>query len=190
MTAQEQPARGMEPREDFNQQGRGVSASVVGALAISIIAAGQPPIEPQSADNGVLLLSGDHGGARLTKPGTILAGQPGARVRLALSISADATVRDLLFDSPGALAFLVAVSNNATVVFQNCRFRKKATDTGDYVTLTSGCKAHFIGCFFEGTPSVGNVVNNAGAALNCFIIGCSNKTGRVHVNVTTLAETA
>ncbi len=189
MNAQEQPGIGMSPREGFNQQGRSLVASVVGGIATSVIAAGQPLLLPKSADNDVLLLAGDHGGGKLSTPGLVLQGQPGSRVTGLVRFTADTSIRGVLFDSPGHLAALCTLDKNCTVVFAGCRFRKTRLDVGNYVTMTAGCKAHFVGCFFEGTPAAGNVVNNAGLAANLFIIGCSNKTGRLHANVTTIAET-
>lgn len=72
----------------------------------------------------------------------------------------------------------VSLSASSSVIFNNCRF-------AGTVAMTSGARAHFIGCVFY---SGGNV-NNAGAVANAYIIGCVRKSGVANTNVTVISET-
>jgi len=189
LTRRELPGAGDSLAQLHDRQARGAAADVVGSLATTAVAAGQPVQERLKSGNALMLLAGSHLGFSLNKDGTRVQGQPGAGVGKLVTITGDAELEGIDFNRADVATALVEVKGTATVIFTNCRFIRSTADQADWVTVSAGCKAHFIGCFFLGVAAGGNVVNNAGAAANVGIIGCSNKTGRSHLNVTSIFET-
>ena len=168
---------------------RSQSLRTVTNLATTTIQAGSAIVFPKASANALLLLAGDHNGCNVSLAGSQIRGVSGARSVRLWRITADCTIDGVAFESVGNdnSDVLVAISNDAKVMFRNCSFYKSVGDEGDYVTLESGSKAVFVGCYWDGTPTTGNRVNNAGVAANVQLIGV-NKTGRPDVNVTIVAE--
>ena len=179
-----------------NQHDRDETAKVAGSLAGRVISPEHAIREDKLRDNTMTLLAGEHGGARLEKPNTIIQGSPGAVItrKVTVNTTDDITIfkgvhfRCLQADADNAAA-LVDVLASSTAIFENCVFELRNFDMTAMVNLASGAKAHFVGCTFLGTHTAGAPVTNAGGAANASVIGCSNKTGRVHTNCTILSET-
>lgn len=182
-------SRGIKRPDQDNLDVRATTERTVANLAETTIPAGAVVSFPKTSANALLLLTGDHNGCTVSSANNQIRGASGARIVRLWRITADCIVDGVSFESVGYdnAQVLVAISNNAKVMFRNCSFRKATTDGGDYVTLTSGSKAVFVGCYWDGTPSSGNRVNNAGVAANVQLIGV-NKTGRPDINVTIVAE--
>jgi hypothetical protein len=181
--------RGIKRPDQDNLDTRAATERTVINLATTTIQAGANVVFPKSSNNALLLLAGDHNGCAVSSAGSQIRGVSGARIVRLWRISADCIVDGVAFESVGNdnATTLVSITNNAKVMFRNCSFRKATGDEGDYVTLESGSKAVFVGCYWDGTPNAGNRVNNAGVAANVQLIGV-NKTGRPDVNVTIVAE--
>jgi hypothetical protein len=186
----ESQVRGQSKQTHLNWNARATVADIVAALGATIAAPLEPVAEPQTRDNQVAVLSGDHGGLSVTMPDTHLRCAPGAIFSRQSTLRASCKIAGAWFKGATADTLVSIVDAGATAVFCDCRFTKPAGANGSYITLVAGARAHFIGCTFDGVQSAGNVVNNAGVAADAFILGCSNKTTRAHVNVTTIAETA
>lgn len=189
LTRRELPGAGDSLAQLHDRQARRESASIVDGLASVAVRSGNPVQEPRKANNAVLLLNGAHVGFKLEKDGTRVDGQPGSSVGKQSSFSASATVTGVQFVRANAQDALAVLSATADVTFINCQFVRSTEDAADWVQIAAGGKARFIGCSFIGIAAGGTVVNNAGAAGNVGIIGCSNKTGRPHANVTVVFET-
>lgn len=181
--------RGQTKVGRLNWDSRATVADLVEALGTDLAPPDAPVVEVQTRDNQVAVLAGDHGALVLTAADTHLACSPGTVFSRPSTIRASCRVAGAWFRGSDAQTVLAIADTGATVIFEGCRFTKPAGVGGNYVTLVAGARAHFVGCLFDGAQTAGNVVNNAGAAGDAFSIGCSNKTGRLHVNVTTIAET-
>lgn len=158
-------------------------------LAELIVAPGEEiPKAQTNAGRSIGMLAGDHGGAFFDGSDTV-DGFPGAAFTAMVTAKSSATFTGMLFVSDGSSNPLVRLTATANCIFNNCRFARRQTDTAaSWIQMDAGAKAVFNGCRFTGAPAAGDVVDNAGVAANAGIIGCSNQTGRVHVNVTNIFE--
>ena len=155
-----------------------------------LVADGTTPVgERLPQDNCVEALAVDQGGMSVQKPDTLVDCAPGAVFTKQVKVLSSCRFAGAWFKGAVADALVDVQSTTATAIFVNCRFTKTAGSNGDYVKIANGGKAHFIGCLFDGVQTANNTVNNAGVAGDVFIIGCSRKTTRANVNVTTIAET-
>lgn len=188
--------REFQPR-DVSREGA-ANADTRNALGTLVATQGEFVFRPEDAitetkikENHLLLLSGDHGGARITKPGTILQGVPGSRItRLVTTENAPILFRNLWFASINGSNNLDRLINitgtSGNIVFHGCRFTKAGQHAPEHVRLASGVRVTFIGCLFEGAAlNVGDVINVLSAnPLDCQIIGCVNLTGNAYGTVT------
>lgn len=167
--------------EDWNQQSRDFVARIVAGLSRSIVPAPGPGAETQEQDNGLLLLAGEHGGLRLDKSDSRVAGVPGTTIARRVLVRAHAEFDGIQFasqsGSDNVALSLVDVSATSTAVFRGCRFTRQTGDSAAWVTVANGGKVHFLGCVFDGQPGNSNVIDNAGAAGNVGV-WASNRTGR------------
>lgn len=87
---------------------------------------------------------------------------------------------------------ILNIALNSKVLFKNCVFRKvvntQAATTSSYITIASGSKVSFVGCWFFGVQTNGVVVSNAGAINDVTINGGYNSTTRNHSNTTIFGE--
>jgi len=96
------------------------------------------------------------------------------------------------FYSVGSSSPLLTIYSNSRVLFKNCVFRKdnniqNANDC--YVLIQSGCRVSFVGCWFCGTQTNGNVINNTlGVANDVSVNGGFNTTAINHSNITIFGE--
>jgi hypothetical protein len=183
--------KGREDAEDW--QAQLAVTEVLDRLGQTIIQPGGA-IGSQDARAELLLLSGVHSGFDITATQWRLSGAPGATVEGKVRITSGV----VQFDNINFAAMtdgdngnpLVHVKADATALFTNCRFLNLSRDNGVFVLVDSGGKATFTNSFFEpATTNAANVVSNAGALANVYIVGGSNKTGKLHNNVTIIAET-
>lgn len=188
-TLAELQVRGQSKVGRLNWDSRATVADLVAALGTDVAAPAAPVVEPQVRDNLVAVLAGDHGALSLANADTQVDCAPGAIFSRPSTLRASCRVTGAWFKGSDAQTLVAIADAGATAIFQGCRFSKPSGVTGSYVTMVAGSRAHFIGCLFDGAQTVGNVVNNAGVPADAFSIGCSNKTGRLHANVTTIAET-
>jgi len=190
MPAPEQVRIGGSKVDQVNMQARGQQVDVLAVLASTLADGKDPMLESDVANNAILALAADQGQFDAAKSGTRVSGTPGSVIRHLTVRTADFAsfdgVRFLGSDSTTLVDITAATS---TAVFTNCRFSKPAGVGGVYVALVAGARAHFVGCIFDGAQTLGNTINNAGAAANVFVIGCSRKTGTANVNVTVISET-
>ena len=179
-----------------NQHDRDETAKVAGSLAGRVISPEHAIREDKLRDNTMTLLAGEHGGARLEKPNTIIQGSPGAVVvrKVTVDNTDDVTTfrgvhfRCLQAHKDNADA-LVEVLAGSTAILHNCIFELRNFDMYAMIDIEATGKAHFVGCSFLGTHTTGNPVHNQGNVLNCSVTGCSNKTGRIHQLTTVIFET-
>lgn len=95
------------------------------------------------------------------------------------------------FYSAGSSSPLLTIYENSKVMFKNCVFRKdnNIQNPADcYILITDPSKVSFVGCWFCGTQTNGNVINNTGAANDVSINGGFNTTTRFHLNTTIFGE--
>tara|TARA_R110000824_G_scaffold36852_3_gene113996 strand:+ start:2194 stop:2835 length:642 start_codon:yes stop_codon:yes gene_type:complete len=160
--------------------------------------------EDQEVNNGILVMSGDHGGFKLTKYGTHLHGSPGALVFNKGIVRSNATLENLLFtrtdDSTNNSKTLLHIENNAAVLIRNCIFERKPDDPASvsvgndesFVLIENGCRVIFLGCTFRFNRAptavlvAGAVIKNRGVAGNVFAGIGFNQTTQNHVNVTAI----
>lgn len=86
---------------------------------------------------------------------------------------------------------IITIYSDSKVMFKNCVFRKdnnKQSAGNSFITIASPAKVSFVGCWFCGTQTLGNVINNAGVANDVSINGGFNTTGRTHLNTTIFGE--
>jgi len=86
---------------------------------------------------------------------------------------------------------IIKIQNNSKVLFKNCIFRKtntSQTSVGNYVSVIAGCNVSFVGCWFMGTQTAGNAINNTGIPANVSVNGGFNTTNVVHLNTTIFGE--
>ena len=126
----------------------------------------------KSDGNARLFSSEVHAGIGSTGTNDFIAGVPGSEISSTITFENDIRVSGLIFKET------ITIPTDVTVIFTDCRFFKE-------ISVASGGFVHCIGCLFVGTSRV----NNAGALLNAYIIGCSNKTGLTHVATTVIAQT-
>jgi hypothetical protein len=183
-----------------NRRIRESVARVVSSLGETVLLSGDVQSEAKLSGNRSFVGSGNHPGMRLGRDMTVIVGAPGAQVNRQVVVESESggavniTFSGVHFtsaDETNNQEVLVDITTTrATVIFERCVFEKVANHATNAVNIASGSKAHFIGCTFVPTmTTTGSVVDNAGAAANVYIIGCSNMTGRTHNNVTTIAET-
>lgn len=170
-----------------NMETRDQSARVLSSLATTILTPQDDITTQQTTGNRILLLAGDFPGTTIKTPDTLLQGQPGTRMTGALNLYNGARIIGIDFtgETASPLVNLTATAN--PVIFQNCTFTKRQGIGGDYIVMAAGAKAVFIGCTFYGAQTSGNVINNAGIATDCGVLG-ANLTGVGHVNATTIFE--
>ena len=144
------------------------------AQELAVTPAGTVIRENKLQNNVFHLGPGNHLKTTISKQGTVIKGIIGAYFSGLLTVNEDASLNasGIRFDK-GA-----TIKGTSTVIFTDCVFEAP-------VSMENGAKAHFIGCQFI---DEGNV-NNAGAAANAYIIGCSRTSGVANVNVTVIAET-
>mgnify|MGYP003646778888 CR=1 FL=1 len=70
---------------------------LVNSIGQQIISVGVPIAEQQEANNAFILTSGDHGGFRLTRYGTLIKGVPGSRVTEKGIVEASCTIENMTF---------------------------------------------------------------------------------------------
>jgi len=185
------------PLDVHNQRKRDDDQRVQASLGQQVLTPQDPVQETLTRGNAWLLGAGDHGGFNLKAPYGFLQGVPGSIIKDSnVTLEAEGlTIEGVIFlasaqQSANAGA-LVSVTSG-TVVFTHCLFLKpqSGTQSGDFVIIADGAKAIFIGCQFGPTQANGQyAVNHLGAvATDVGIIGCSNKTGLAHNNVTTVFE--
>lgn len=166
------------------------AAAIASGLAEHIV--GPERVVPDvaaGAPRRVLLLAGDHGGLLLPADADdAFTGLPGAILGGAVVVRSKARFDGIEFRAQDATTALVTLRAAARAVFTNCRFIRNTQDTGNWVAMDAGASASFVGCQFLGVTGAGDVVNNAGVALDAGIVGCVNLTTRAHVNVTTIFE--
>lgn len=186
---QETPRIGEKPLETANRNVREAAVQPVAKLGAQIADGKSPLSEALQRDNNIAALAADFGGAMLSKPDTAIQCAPGAIFSRPVTLTQSARMVGAWFKGNDG-GVLANVSNAAaTAIFVGCRFTKPSGANGDYITVANGARAHFIGCLFDGVQAANFAVNNAGAAGNVFIIGCSDKTTVGHNSVTVIAET-
>lgn len=173
-------AQGITPASDLksaieDQRLQNLLVSRINALAQQVIVAGSNVAENQPSGNGMMLLAGTHRAFTLSKNGTLLQLQPGAKTGATASFRAVASV------SGGEFAAPVKIASSGVVVFSNCQF--SLSNAAAVVVCEIGAKAVFLGCTFTGA-NLSQVVDNPGATGNIRWVGCFNLTGASDGNVT------
>lgn len=171
-----------------NMELRDQTALVISNLAQGIVTAQDDVAEPLTSDNRLMLLAGTFTGITLRKPNTTLLGQPGAIIVGPMNLYAGSTFTNIDFIGKSNLAIAYLTESATPVVFQGCTFTKTQGIGGDYIVMSAGAKAVFIGCKFFGNQTTDFVVNNAGLASDVGIVGCYNGTGRTYQNATIVFE--
>lgn len=179
---------------------RGREETRRGLNALRLILPTDVQEEQFALDNRRILTPGEFGSLPMAKPGTWVRGFPGTLSTGILDIPVASTrgiIEGVHFYSATA-NWLARVSASSNMVFMGCVFEKGPNapmsavpaDELCYVNVLNGGKAVFVGCTFQGTPAAGIVVLNAAAAPagNAQIVGCSNRTGQAHSNVTVVGE--
>lgn len=170
------------------------------ALSDTVDKLGQIVIHPggqigsQEARAELFLLAGVHSGFDIKATQWRLTGAPGATVEGSVRITAGV----VQFSNINFVAMpdstngnpLIKVKTGATALFTNCRFLNLSVFNGVFVLVDAGGKAIFSNSLFEpATTNATNVVSNLSIITDTYIIGGSNKTGKLHNNVTIIAET-
>jgi len=86
---------------------------------------------------------------------------------------------------------ILTIYEDSKVMFKNCVFRKEnniQNSTDRYVFSGANCQISFVGCWFCGTQTSGNVIYNLGVANDVSINGGFNTTTRNHFNTTIFGE--
>tara|TARA_R110000765_G_scaffold25337_2_gene62680 strand:+ start:2073 stop:2687 length:615 start_codon:yes stop_codon:yes gene_type:complete len=148
------------------------------------------------SDNRMFMGSGDHPGIKVDADDTLFVAAPGVRVTRKVVIEESCVFSGIHFTStaiedPNNIDVLVDITTSrATVIFERCVFEKGPTHATNAVNIAAGSKAQFIGCIFRPVmTSTGVVIDNAGVPADVNTVACSNITGRLHNNVTNIAET-
>lgn len=192
--------------KELNQSKRDENTRSSAARGQQLVAAGSPIQEPQKSQNGVLLLSGNHGGFRLSKPGTRLTGAPGAIVTNVGIIESDCILDGLYFGrKPNSNndKYLLRIASTAKVLIKNCTFERASDDVSStgaaneesFILVESGAKAIILQNTFRSNAksgamdtASGHVVKHiGGAAANVWVGLGFNLTGQTHSNVTAIA---
>tara|TARA_R100000808_G_C2150913_1_gene159803 strand:+ start:1022 stop:1597 length:576 start_codon:yes stop_codon:yes gene_type:complete len=142
--------------------------------------------EPKTANNGILLQSGSHGGARLSADRTVINALPGANITMPVEIDSTCRLVGIRFHSNSDSIPVVVTSATVTVTFIGCEFEKtNIKGNPSFVKIADGAKAHFIGCsFYPAVTVAGDVIENViGNAANVNVVACSNVTGQSIGNV-------
>ncbi len=198
--------------EAADQLNRERTTKQVLALADQLLLPEDAYSQQKLTGDNVVLLAGDRESLLIKQAGTRVVGQPGARITQNILVqTADVLIEGVTFDGAVELSQdltgvrfsrcrfnkTLTISAGSTVVFDHCWFSKtvgipatgSATINNSVMqglwNITNGGRTHHIGCTFAGTSAV----NNAGAALNCFIVGCVRKSGVGHAAVTVICET-
>ena len=162
-----------------DRQERDVYHDIVDALGIT--SSNSSAKETLDSANAISLATGQYGGIVATKPATQLKGvSAGSVIGAKATFKAEAGVDGITFSNivtgntdPDEL---VKLTSSASVIFRNCRFRKRTSAAPTFVLADSGATAVFVGCVFEGGPGSGSVFSHAGLATNIVLVGCSNRT--------------
>ena len=155
--------------------------------SISITTTSKAISEPKTSHNGVLLESGEHGGAKISSERTVVGCFPGANISKQVEVRSTSSFTGVRFRSNSDSIPVVVSSPNATVTFIGCEFEKTNIRANtSFVKIQDGAKVHFIGCSFYPSVSVaGDVIENViGNATNVNVVACSNVTGQSLGNVT------
>lgn len=89
------------------------------------------------------------------------------------------------------LSPILTIYANSKVMFKNCVFRKddNIQNVNDrFIIINSGANVSFVGCWFCGTQTNGNVIYNLGLANDVSANGGFNTTTRNHFNITIFGE--
>ena len=179
-----------------NTQERDDVSRTVGGLGGVVISPEYALVEAKVRDNTLVLLAGNHGGALIKKPNTLIIGQPGAVVNRLWEIDTDGEVTRIqsvhfrcLDPKADNAAALINIAANCTVIFTNCTFELEGVDMVAMANFVATAKGSFNGCTFTPTQTTGAPIVNPGIITNVYVIGCSNMTGRVHNLVTIIGET-
>jgi len=175
-----------DPQELLDQKTRSIGVFLTGAVAGATTS--DNPTEDKISENVIALTDGDRAGLILTKSNTTLSSSGDAVLTATVEDRFGNRIVSLRVDNDSKISNIrtvgathvgqFGVTQDVTAVFENCIF-------DDTVTIRVGCKAHFIGCLFRGTPST----DNQSGVADVYIIGCTRKVG-VHASpVTTIAET-
>lgn len=183
---------------DENRRGQTASGQ-------QIVVAGSPIFETRSAQNGLLLLSGNHGGFRLEKPGTRLAGAPGSFVTNTGIVESNCILQDLVFTRKPASnngTYLLRIASGSTVLIKNCIFERLSSDkssTGasdeeSFILVEDGAKAIIAECIFRSNSETGamdtasgHVVKHLGAHHANVYVGLGfNLTTQSHYGVSSI----
>tara|TARA_R110000824_G_scaffold120442_1_gene275847 strand:+ start:11325 stop:11951 length:627 start_codon:yes stop_codon:yes gene_type:complete len=171
---------------------------LVNSIGQQIISVGVPIAEQQEANNAFILTSGDHGGFRLIRYGTLIKGVPGSRVTEKGIVEASCTIENMTFSrSIGETnqETLLHLTNNAKVMIRNCTFERRSDDpAGRFILIDSGCKAVIEGCVFRSTEvggamaaGTGYVVEHLSAVTTNVHVGLGfNLTGLSHLLTTAI----
>lgn len=180
-----------------NQQERDDVARRTGSVGGNVVSTEDAVVETQKRDNNITLLAGTHGGMLITKPQTTIQGVPGTVIERLVEVD---TTNDIttfkhihfrcLSSEQDNVDSLVTVKAGSTAVFIGCVFEKPdPVPCTNHVTVEANAFAHFHGCsFIPDNSTAGFTVNNAGAAANVSVHGCSRKTTQPHNNVTVYSE--
>ena len=170
-----------------------------------IVSAGSPITEARSSENGILLLSGKHGGFRLEKLGTRLAGAPGSIVANTGIVESNCILQDLVFarkPSSNNETYLLRISSTAKVLIKNCIFERLphdksstgASDEESFILIEDGGKAIIAECVFRAASETGamdtasgHVVKHLGSTATNVYVGLGfNLTSQSHYGVTAI----
>ena len=193
-------------RKELDQSKRDENTRSSAGRGQQLVYAGSPIEEPQESQNGILLLSGNHGGFRLKKPGTRLTGVPGALVTNVGIIESNCILDGLHFGRKPESdndKFLLRIASSAKVLIKNCTFERLSSDASStgatneesFILVESGAKAIILQNTFRSSAksgamdtASGHVVKHiGGAAANVWVGLGFNLTGQTHSNVTPIA---
>ena len=154
-----------------------------------------PPESPISdvalTDNAFFLAPGNHGGGEFTATHLQVDAVPGAKVTMLWVLrSPYARISGAHFVSDVGSSPLVALQNNARVLFRDCIFEMSRSAASIAVSVATGCKAHFDGCAFvpDLVAGTGQPIAHAGPPANVYVTSCVNLTGRAHGTHTLISE--
>lgn len=159
------------PAEQLNQQDRTLLQKAFSSLGLRTR---QNLISLPFNENNAVFLSAEQHTLPPEKNGSNFTGCPGATItNSVVNVTQN-------FTNYNNLSFVNAISiaSAGSAIFNGCRF-------SETVAMTAGARAHFIGCYFYKNGSV----QNTGVATDAYIIGCVNKSGIAHTNVTIISET-
>lgn len=159
---------------------RNVLRSVVKGGADDFVAPGGAIKQWRVKRNSHTLLAGEHGGWDIFSEETLIRGAPGSTVTRHVRFDGTALVEGVTFYAPGNSNNndqLVTIGPEAVVIFNSCRFYKEPNLPATFIAVEAGGKVILNGVDFAPTmATTGNVIDNAGVALDVMVIG-ANRTG-------------